>query len=466
MEYTWKKKDLVKTTKDLRFETKPEIYIPKDTIVQIIGIEQERGYRVTTAANRIEIDGIMSNEAFQELTESEKELILEYVEYASELIRNRHIEIKTRQNLNYIEFNDRHVNSHCPECDRICYKSRRSDYFTAECDSIYKWRSEMREKKPQRIRDSYGYYLICQCEGRWIPTKRNINTEMFLRNYTDPSRSIADPLCADPIWLIHIKEPDKANGRRSWWGIHYLREYLEDNRKLKAENKIAEIYILYNDFVRLKRNSGGIYVLRTDKNRSRVRWLNDGLRMSTYQIQMNSSPNFWRKHLALLISESALCITRNGDIWKKILPSSALGKQLKDKAETLLTYRNEILAHADPNIYKKIGVDGFLNRRYVPQTDKGLLDDLLEESGKLYAAGLQEINDKFDLEIEPEIYVEYDDIEESIEPIGKGILVAPADLLKMLRIVEKSIMITNLKAEDAVNMLSPEERARLKGILS
>lgn len=72
---------------------------------------------------------------------------------------------------------------------------------------------------------------------------------------------------------------------------------------------------------RLKRNSEGIYVLRRDKNRSRVRWLNDGLRMSTYQIQMNSSPNFWRKHLALLISESALCIRRNGDIWKKILPT-------------------------------------------------------------------------------------------------------------------------------------------------
>ena len=455
MEYTWKKKDLVKTTKDLRLETKPEIYIPKDTIVQIIGIEQERGYRVTTAANRIEIDGIMSNEAFQELTESEKELILEYgVEYASELIRNRHIEIKTRQNLNYIEFNDRHVNSHCPECD-----------------SIYKWRSDyfMREnEKPQRIRDSYGYYLICQCEGRWIPTKPNVsivvNNMMDGAAFIDPSRSIVDPLCAEAQWLIHMKKPNNTNGRRSWWGVHYLKEYLEDNQKLKAENKIEEVYILYNDFIRLKKNAGGIYALRIDKNRSRERYGGDGLGMSTYQIQMNSSPNFWNKYLALLVSESALCITRNGDIWKKILPSSALGKQLKDKAETLLTYRNKILVHTEK--YKKIGVDDFLSKRYIPQTDKELLSDLLEESGKLYAAGLQEITDKFDLEIEPDIYVECDDIEESIKPVKEGILIAPADLLEMLRIVEKSIMITNLKAEDAVNMLSPEERARLKGILS
>ena len=457
MEYTWKKKDLVKTTKDLRHKTKPEIYIPKDTIVQIIGIEQERGYHVTTVANKIEIDGITSNDAFQELTEFEKELILEYgIERANELIRNRHIEVKTPQNLNYIEFNDLHVNSHCPECD-----------------GIYKWKSDyfMRDnEKPRKIRDSYGHYLTCGCEGRWIPTKPNIsimvNGMMDVTDLFDLSRSIADPLCTDEHWLIHIKEPDKTNGRRSWWGVHYLKEYLEDSQELKADNKIEEVYILYNDFIRLKKNAGGIYALRIDKNRSRERYGGDGLGMSIYRIQMNSSPNFWRKHLALLISESALCITRNGDIWKKILPSSALGKQLKDKAETLLTYRNEILAHAGPNIYKKIGVDDFLNRRYVPQTDKGLLDNLLEESGKLYAVGLQEINDKFDLEIEPEIYVEYDDIEESIKPIGEGILVAPADLLEMLRIVEKSIVVTNLKAEDAVNMLSPEERARLKGILS
>ena len=45
MEYTWEKADLVKTTRELRHETKPETYIPKDTIVQIIGIEQDRGYR-------------------------------------------------------------------------------------------------------------------------------------------------------------------------------------------------------------------------------------------------------------------------------------------------------------------------------------------------------------------------------------------------------------------------------------
>ena len=455
MEYTWKKKALVKTTKDLRHETKPEIYIPKDTIVQIIGIEQERGYRVTTAANEIEIDGVVSNEAFQELTEFEKELILDYgIERANELIRNRHIEIKTHGNLRYIDPSGLHVNSHCPECD-----------------SIYKWRSDyfMREnEKLQKIRDSYGHYLICKCEGRWIPTKPNVsivvNDMMDGAAFIDPSRSIVDPFCAEAQWLIHMKKPNNTNGRRSWWGVHYLKEYLEDNQKLKAENKIEEVYILYNDFIRLKKNAGEIYALRIDKNRSRERYGGDGLRMSTYQIQMNSSPNFWRKHLALLISESALCITRNGDIWKKILPSSALGKQLKDKAKTLLTYRNKILAHTGK--YEEIGVDGFLNRRYVPQTDKGLLDDLLEESGKLYAAGLQEINDKFDLEIEPEIYVEYDDIEESIEPIGEGILVAPADLLEMLKIVEKSIMITNLKAEDAVKMLSPEERARLKRILS
>ena len=45
MEYTGKKEDLVKTTRELRHETKPETYIPKDTIVQIIGIEPECGYR-------------------------------------------------------------------------------------------------------------------------------------------------------------------------------------------------------------------------------------------------------------------------------------------------------------------------------------------------------------------------------------------------------------------------------------
>ena len=45
MEYTWKNEDLVKTTRELRHETKPETYISKDTIVQIIGIEPECGYR-------------------------------------------------------------------------------------------------------------------------------------------------------------------------------------------------------------------------------------------------------------------------------------------------------------------------------------------------------------------------------------------------------------------------------------
>ena len=258
--------------------------------------------------------------------------------------------------------------------------------------------------------------------------------------------------------------PDKTNERRSWWGIHYLKEYLEGNQKLKADNKIEEVYILYNDFIRLKKNSGGIYALRRDKNRSRERWGGDGLGMSTYHIQMNSSPSFWSKYLALLVGESALCITRNGNIWKKILPSSDLREQLKDKAETLLTYRNEILAHEKK--YEEIGVDDFLSKRYIPQTDKELLGNLLEESGRLYAAGLQEINDKFDLEIEPEIYVEYCDIEGSIKPIKEGLLVAPADLLEMLRIVEKSVRITNLKAEDVVNMLSSEEIARLKGILN
>ena len=456
MEYTWKDQSIVKTTKDLRHETESGTYILKDTIVKIIRIEPNRGYRVTTAApHRIEIDGITSNDDFQELTEFEKELILECgIERANELIRNRHIAIKTHQNLNYIEFDDLHVNSHCPECD-----------------SIYKWKSEyfMRDdEKPRKIRDSYGHYLTCGCEGRWIPAKPNIsivvNGMMDVTDFIDPSRSIADPLCTEAHWLIHIKKPNNTNGRRSWWSIHYLKEYLEDNQKLKAHNKIEEVYILYNDFIRLKKNFGGIYALRMDKNRSRERWGGDGLGMSTYHIQMNSSPSFWSKYLALLVSESALCITRNGGIWKEILLSSDLGKQLKNKAGTLLTYRDEILAHTD--MYKKIGVDDFLTRRYIPQTHKKLLDDLFEESGKLYAAGLQEINDKFDLEIEPEIYVEYGDIEKSIKPIKEGMLVAPADLLEMLRIVEKSIRITNLKAEDVVNMLSSEEIARLKEILN
>ncbi len=456
MEYIWKNQGIVKTTKDLRHETESGTYIPKDTIVKIIGIEPNRGYRVTTVTpHRIEIDGITSNDAFQELTEFEKELILECgIERANELIRNRRIAIKTHQNLNYIEFDDLHVNSHCPECD-----------------SIYKWKSEyfMRaDEKPRKIRDSYGHYLTCGCEGRWIPTKPNIsivlNGMMDVTGFIDPSRSIADPLCTDEHWLIHIKVPDKTNERRSWWGIHYLKEYLEGNQKLKADNKIEEVYILYNDFIRLKKNSGGIYALRRDKNRSRERWGGDGLGMSTYHIQMNSSPSFWSKYLALLVGESALCITRNGNIWKKILPSSDLREQLKDKAETLLTYRNEILAHEKK--YEEIGVDDFLSKRYIPQTDKELLGNLLEESGRLYAAGLQEINDKFDLEIEPEIYVEYGDIEGSIKPIKEGLLVAPADLLEMLRIVEKSVRITNLKAEDVVNMLSSEEIARLKGILN
>ena len=38
MKYTWKKEDLVKTTRDLRHETESGTYIPKDTIVQIIDI--------------------------------------------------------------------------------------------------------------------------------------------------------------------------------------------------------------------------------------------------------------------------------------------------------------------------------------------------------------------------------------------------------------------------------------------
>lgn len=457
MEYTWKKKDLVKTTKDLRHGVEPETYIPKDTIVQIIEIEQDRGYHVTTVGNKIEIDGITSNDAFQELTEFEKELILEYgIEHANELIRNRHIEVKTHQNLNYIEFNDLHVNSHCPECN-----------------SIYKWKSDyfMRDdKKPRKIRDSYGHYLTCGCKGRWIPTKPNIsimvNGMMDLTDLFDPSRSIADPLCTDEHWLIHIKEPDETSGKRAWWGVHYLKEYLEDSQKLKADNKIEEVCILYNDFIRLKKNAGGIYALRIDKNRSRERYGGDGLGMSIYRIQMNSSPSFWSKYLALLISESALCITRNGEIWHEILKSSDLRDKLKKRARALITYRNEILAHADSGAYKKSGVDNFLTKRYIPQTSKKLLDALLEESHKLYAQGLREINKKFDLDIEPEIYIEYDDVEESIKPIGEGILTAPSDLLEMLRIVEKSIMITNLKAKDAVSMLSPEERAKLKRILS
>ena len=456
MEYIWKNEDIVKTTRELRHETKPEIYIPKDTIVQIIGIEQDRGYRVTTVANKIEIDGITSNDAFQELTEFEKELILEYgIERANELIRNRHIEIKTHQNLNYIEFDDLHINSHCPE---------------PECDSIYKWKSDyfMRDnEKPHKIRDSYGHYLICKCEGRWIPTKPKasivINDIMEEADFIDPSRSIADPLCTDTTWLIHIKKPNNTNGKRSWWGIHYLKEYLEDNQKLKAKNKIEEIYILYNDFIRLKRNSGGIYALRTDKNRSRARFGGDGLRMSIYQIQMNSSPSFWSKHLALLIGESALCITRNNRIWKDLLPSHDLKKELDNKAEALMIYRNKILAHADSKIYGKIGVEDFLTRRRAPQVNKELLDELLEESHKLYAEGLREINREFNLDIETEIYAEYNDIEEPIEPIGTGILTAPPDLLNILRMVERSI---NLKAEDAVRMLSPEEREKLKEILS
>ena len=97
-------------------------------------------------------------------------------------------------------------------------------------------------------------------------------------------------------------------------GIYYLGEYLEDSQKLKADNKIEEVCILYNDFIRLKKNFGAIYALRVDKNRSRERYGGDGLGMSIYQIQMNSSPSFWSKYLALLISESALCITRNGNI--------------------------------------------------------------------------------------------------------------------------------------------------------
>ena len=378
MEYTWKEEDLVKTTKDLRHETEPETYIPKDTIVQIIGIEHEHGYRITTVGNEIEIDGIMSNEAFQKLTEFEEELILEYdFEYANELIRDRHVEIKTHQNLNYIEFNDLRVNSHC-----------------SKCDSFYKWKSDYfmpGDEKPRKIRDSYGHYLICECKGRWIPTKRDINinmgSETYLRNYTEPSRSVAAPLGPEAVWLIHIKEPNNTNGKRSWWGIHYLREYLEDNQKLKAENKIAEIYILYNDFIRLKRNSGGIYALRTDKNRSRQRFGGDGLRMSTYQIQMNSSPSFWSQYLALLISESALCITRNGCIWKDVLPNKNLKKELDDKAEALITYRDKVLAHADSEIYARSGVDDFLTRRLAPQANKELLDDLLKESHKLYGEG-------------------------------------------------------------------------------
>ena len=457
MEYTWEDQDIVKTTKDLRHETEPETCIPKDTIVKIIGIGQNRGYRITMVGNEIEIDGIMSNEAFQELTEFEEELILEYdFEYANELIRNRHVEIKTHQNLNYIKFNDLRVNSHCPECD-----------------SMYKWKSDyfMRgDEKPRKIRDSYGRYLTCGCEGRWIPAKPNIsikvNDIMDATNFIDPSRSIADPLCIGEHWLIHIKAPNKTNGKRAWWGIHYLKEYLEDNQKLKADNKIEEIYILYNDFIRLKKNSGGIYALRLDKNRSHMRYGGDGLRMSIYQIQMNSSPSFWSNHLALLIGESVLCITRNSGIWKDVLPNNNLKKELDDKAEALMIYRNKILAHADSGAYKKGGVDDFLTRRLAPQANKELLDDLLKESHKLYGEGLQEINKKFDLDIEPEIYSERNRIRNSIEPIREGILTAPTDLLKILRMVEGSIMITNLRAEDVVNTLSSKEIARLEEILN
>lgn len=432
MEYTWKNEDLVKTTRDLRHKTEPETCIPKDTIVQIIGIEQVRGYQITTlVSSGIKMDGITSNDAFQKLTEFEKELILEYgIERANELIRNRHIEIKTHQNLNYIEFNDLHVNSHCPECD-----------------SMYKWKSDyfMRDnEKPHKIRDSYGHYLICECEGRWIPTKRDLNINVraktYLRNYTEPSRGIADPLRIRARWIVHIKEPKNANGRRSWCGVYYLSEYLEDNQKLKADNKIEEVCILYNDFIQLKKNFGAIYALRVDKNRSRERFGGDGLEMPIYHIQMNSSPSFWSKYLALLISESALCITRNGKIWKEILGSSDLGDKLKKRANALITYRNKILAHADSKTYKEIGVDDFLSRRYIPQTSKELLDTLLEESHKLYAEGLQEINKKFDLDIEPEIYAECNDVKGSMKPIETGILTAPTDLLEILRMVEKSII--------------------------
>jgi predicted Zn-ribbon and HTH transcriptional regulator len=432
MEYTWKNEDLVKTTRDLRHKTEPETCIPKDTIVQIIGIEQVRGYQITTLVSpSIKMDGITSNGAFQKLTDFEKELILEYdIEYTNELIRNRHVGIKTHEDLRYIEFDDLRVNSHCPECD-----------------SMYKWKSDyfMRDdEKLRKIRDSYGHYLTCGCAGRWIPTKRDLNINVgaktYLRNYTEPSRGIADPLCIRARWIVHIKEPDNTDGKSSWWGIHYLKEYLEDNQELKADNKVEEVYILYNDFIRLKKNFGGIYALRVDKNRSRERFGRDGLEMSIYQIQMKSSPSFWSKYLALLISESVLCITRNGCIWKDVLPNNNLKKELDDKAEALITYRDKVLAHADSEIYEEIGVDDFLTRRRTPQTSKELLDALLEESHELYAEGLQEINKKFDLEIEPEIYTEYDDIEESIEPIGTGILTAPTDLLEILRMVEKSII--------------------------
>ena len=148
---------------------------------------------------------------------------------------------------------------------------------------------------------------------------------------------------------------------------------------------------------------------------------------------------------------------------KKNLQSSKLQDELEKRANALITYRNEILAHADSGAYKKSGVDDFLTKRYIPQTSKELLDALLEESHKLYAEGLREISGKFNLNIEPEIYAEYNDIEESIEPIGTGILTAPPDLLGILRMVERAI---DLKAEDAVRMLSPEEREKLKEILS
>ena len=361
MEYRWKVEAVVKTAKDLRHKAEQRTYIPKDTIVKIIDIEENRGYRVTTLSHEIEIDAIASNDAFQELTDFEKELIIEYgVEYANELIKDKHVEIKTHQNLNYIDFHDLRLNAHCPECD-----------------SMYRWKSDyfMRNNEaPHKIRDSYGHYLICECEGRWIPTKRDLNINVkaktYLRNYTEPSRGIADPLCVRARWVVHINEPKYTNGRRSWWGIYYLGEYLEDSQKLKADNKIEEVCILYNDFIRLKKNFGAIYALRVDKNRSRERYGGDGLGMSIYQIQMNSSPSFWSKYLALLISESALCITRNGNIWNEILESSDLRDKLKKRANALITYRNEILAHADSDAYKKIGVDDFLSRRYVPQNQQ------------------------------------------------------------------------------------------------
>ncbi|MCY4401030.1 MAG: hypothetical protein OXD54_00465 [Candidatus Poribacteria bacterium] len=431
MKYTWKVGKIVKTSRDLRHNSDTDIYIPKDTIIKIIEIDKDHGYKISTAGSRnIQIDAITSNDAFLDLTELEIEMILDYgVESANKLIMDRYIEIKTYENLNYIKPKDLHENSHCPECDSRF--KRRSDYFMRVNET------------PHKIRDSSGHYFVCKCEGKWVPTSLHYSKD--INQLGNLSESIADPLLYNVEYLIHEEIPTKTNGKRSWRGVHYLREYLEDSCKHCKHDIFNKLYILYNDFVQLKRNSGAIYILRIDKNRSRIMYGGDGLSMSSYQIQMNSSPSFWNKHLALLISESVLCITRNNGIWRKMLPNNEnLEKELMSKAKRLIDYRNEILVHSDPKVNKEIGTIFFLRQRYNPQTNRQLLDNLLKEASNLYAKGLIEINKKYDLDIEPEVFREYYDLEDrSLEPIGEGILLAPTNLLEMLKILEQSIIMNN-----------------------